>query len=120
MRKAHPLDVLGVLNTLSSHIPAVEVLPVVLGLSHKRLKTEPAYAPELAHALCSIYAESGYKVPTELTDIGWFADAFVLGKQGTYGSVENAYADLLTFTEGFTECAKQALQRTRLRLAAEL
>jgi len=106
MHKAHPLDVLHVLESLSEHVSTIEVLPSVLGLAHEKLVVNPSYGRALAKALYGIYVKCDYNVPDELRDIGWFDDAFDLGAQGTYGSVENALEELLQFTKRFAEDAK--------------
>jgi len=101
MWKAHPLDVLHVLRSMSEDVPAIQVLPAVLGLAHDRLLTEPAYGRRLAWALYLLYVECGCVVPEELSDIGWFDDAFDLAADGSCGSVEGVQELLLQFTGRF-------------------
>jgi len=101
MGKAHPLDLLHVLQSMSENVSMIEVLAEVLGLAHAKLVADPRYGRALARALYDIYVECDYEVPEELRDIGWFDDAFALAEQGTYGTVDGVQQELLRFTKQF-------------------
>lgn len=98
---AHPLDALHILESLSGDVPAIDVLPCVIGLAHQKLAEDPSYGRELAKGLYRVYVACDGKVPDELHLIGWFDDAFDLAYQGIYGSIEQIQEELFRFTGRF-------------------
>ena len=101
MHKAHPLDVLHVLEFMSQGISTVEALPEVLGRAHAKLVADPRCGRALARGLYGVFVRCDYGVPEELRDIGWFDDAFDLAEQGVYGSVDDVQAALVRFMAQF-------------------
>jgi hypothetical protein len=114
MRKAHVLDVISLLNSVSSAITTIEVLPAVLGLAHEKVKTEPTYGRALARSLFMLYCESKCCVPEELNLMSWFDDAYSLAAGGTYGSLESVQKEMEDFTGMFKERANNRFNPTYL------
>jgi len=105
--KAHPLDVVHVLRSMSEDVSDIEVLPSVLALAHRKLQSEPAFGRHLATALYAIFVECDFPfshLPNELCEIGqeitWFDNAFGLVPM-VFGSVEAIEEIFLQFMQQF-------------------
>jgi hypothetical protein len=100
---AHPLDVISILESMSSSVKALDVLPCLLSRAHQKLEESPGYAKILVEGLWDLYVRSDYSAPDELKEISWFYDALSLAEQGTYGSVPEVHEQLRTFTARFKD-----------------
>lgn len=103
MQNSSRADVAGKLGALTGTIKALDVLDSVLGKAHEVLKTDPTFGPTLAHGLYALYEECSYEIPDRLIPIAGFDDEYALAMQGTYGTVEDVYLDLLAFTGQFQD-----------------
>jgi len=101
--KAHPLDVVHVLRSMSEDVSDIEVLPSVLALAHRKLQSEPAFGRHLAMALYAILVECDIPLSRQLWEIEqeiiWFHNAF--GLAPLMGSVEDVEETFLQFTKQF-------------------
>ena len=103
MAHANHLDVLSRLRGLSTTVPSLDVLPRALKTGLHRLREDPSLGPVVARGLYQLFVEANYEVPDELRQIGQFEDAYALAKQGSYGTEEGVFRELLTFASRFED-----------------
>jgi len=101
MGDSPPADVHGRLREISVDVPSLEILPSVLAKGIDQLRADPGLGPMVARGLFELYVEANYEVPPELREIGRLDDAYSLAEQGTYGTMEEAFRDLLAFAAQF-------------------
>ena len=101
MKNANPIDVMGKLKELSGYVSSLDVIDMVLGAANLVLKEDPSFGPALARGLYDFFVECEYNIPEHLQDIAGFDDEYALAAQGTYGSVDEVYKNLLLFTGRF-------------------
>ena len=103
MGDSSPADVHGRLQDISADVPSLEILPAVLARGIDQLRADPGLGPIVARGLYELYVEANYEVPPDLREIGRLDDAYSLAEaeQGTYGTTEEAFRDLLAFAAQF-------------------
>lgn len=101
MAESHPLDFIGKLEDLSPEISSIDALPRALRRVNIVLMSDPNLGPVVADGLYRIYCESGYDIPEELSDIGWFSEGFALASSGAMGTMEGVLSDLKAFAAKF-------------------
>jgi hypothetical protein len=103
MAHATRLDVLAKLRALSPRVPWLDVLPRTLGTGVHRLREDPSLGPIVARGLYQLFVEANYEVPDELSPIGRFDDGYALAKQGSYGTEEGVFQELVAFASRFED-----------------
>lgn len=101
MGNSPPIDAYGQLQSISADVPSLEVLPGVLARGVECLRANPGLGRTVARVLYELYVEANYEVPPGFGEIGRLDDAYSLAEQGTYGTTEEAFEDLLAFVSQF-------------------
>ncbi len=99
--ESHRSKLLSTLEELSAQVETIDVLPLVLGLAHEKIRNDIARSQKLAKALYAICVHYDYDVPGELNDISNFDDAYSLAISGQAGSLEVVQQNFEAFTEKF-------------------
>ena len=70
-----------------------------------RLRRCNRFGGDSGGILYSLFVESDYNVPAEFSEISFFEDSYARAAQGTYGSRQDVYDQLLEFTGRFKDDA---------------
>ena len=97
MGDSPPVEVHARLREISAGVSSLDILPSVLARGVGQLRADPSLGPTVARGLYELYVEADYDVPPGLEEIGRLDDAYSLAKQGTYGTEEETFRDLLAF-----------------------